>query len=155
MKKTTSKISLAVIVAVLLIATMHVISCTPKKMVYTEVLVWDSVRVTATAYNSLPSQTTAKHSNITAWGDTLKPGMKCIAVSRDLINKGLKHNTMVRIDTSSQIYLVKDKMPTRWRNRIDIYMGVDRPKALDWGRRKVMIYYVVKKDSILVVDKTP
>lgn len=65
---------------------------------------------------------------------------------------GLKHNTMVRIDTSSQIYLVKDKMHTRWRKKIDIYMGVDRAKAFEWGRKKVQLYYVVKKDSILIVD---
>ncbi len=154
MKKTTSKTYFTAISLFFLIATLQVISCTPKKKVYAEVLVWDSVKVTATAYNSLPSQTTALNSNITAWGDTLVPGMKTIAVSRDLIRKGLKHNTMVRIDTSSQIYLVKDKMPTRWRNRIDIYMGVDRAKAFEWGRRKVMMYYVVKKDSILVVDET-
>ncbi|ALM09162.1 hypothetical protein SB49_04240 [Sediminicola sp. YIK13] len=135
-----------------IVLTLHFSSCTPKKKVYAEVLVWDSIRVTATAYNSLPSQTTALHSNITAWGDTLRPGMKCIAVSRDLIKMGLKHNTMVRIDTSSQIYLVKDKMHTRWRKKIDIYMGVDRAKAIEWGRKKVQLYYVVKKDSILVVD---
>jgi 3D (Asp-Asp-Asp) domain-containing protein len=131
---------------------LYITSCSPKKKHYAEVLVWDSVRVTATAYNSLASQTTALHSNISAWGDSLQPGMKCIAVSRDLIRKGLKHNTIVRIDTSSQIYLVKDKMHTRWRNRIDIYMGVDRAKAFEWGRKKVMLYYVVKKDSILIVD---
>ncbi|WP_062054155.1 3D domain-containing protein [Sediminicola sp. YIK13] len=152
MQKSTRKTFLLAITSISIVLTLHFSSCTPKKKVYAEVLVWDSIRVTATAYNSLPSQTTALHSNITAWGDTLRPGMKCIAVSRDLIKMGLKHNTMVRIDTSSQIYLVKDKMHTRWRKKIDIYMGVDRAKAIEWGRKKVQLYYVVKKDSILVVD---
>ena len=154
MQKSTNNTFLYVVVLISIALSLQFTSCSPKKKVYAEVLVWDSIRVTATAYNSLPSQTTATHSNITAWGDTLYPGMKCIAVSRDLIRMGLKHNTMVRIDTSSQIYLVKDKMPTRWRKRIDIYMGVDRAKAFEWGRRKVQLYYVVKKDSILVDDKT-
>jgi 3D (Asp-Asp-Asp) domain-containing protein len=30
-------------------------------------------------------------------------------------------------------------MPSRWNNKIDIYMGKDRRKALDWGRRTVEI----------------
>lgn len=148
MQKTTPKIVLFLAMSISIV----VFSCTPNKKGYEEVLVWDSIRVTATAYNSLPSQTTALNSNISAWGDTLRPGMKSIAVSRDLIRMGLKHNTKVRIDTSSQIYLVKDKMHTRWGKKIDIYMGVDRVKALKWGRKKVMLYYVVKKDSILIED---
>ena len=152
MQKTTKKTLVFAITSISIVLTLHFSSCTPKKKVYAEVLVWDSIRVTATAYNSIPSQTTLLNSNITAWGDTLHPGMKCIAVSRDLIRMGLKHNTMVRIDTSSQIYLVKDKMHTRWRKKIDIYMGVDRAKAFEWGRKKVQLYYVVKKDSILIVD---
>ena len=152
MQKTTKKTLVFAITSISIVLTLHFSSCTPKKKVYAEVLVWDSIRVTATAYNSIPSQTTPLNSNITAWGDTLHPGMKCIAVSRDLIRMGLKHNTMVRIDTSSQIYLVKDKMHTRWRKKIDIYMGVDRAKAFEWGRKKVQLYYVVKKDSILIVD---
>lgn len=155
MQRPTYKMFLYTIAVISIILTLYLTSCSPKKKAYAEVLVWDSIRVTATAYNSLPSQTTALHSNITAWGDTLVPGMNCIAVSRDLIRMGLKHNTMVRVDTSSQIYLVKDKMHTRWRKRIDIYMGVDRAKAFEWGRKKVQLYYVVKKDSVLIVDQTP
>jgi 3D (Asp-Asp-Asp) domain-containing protein len=120
-----------------------------------DVYVWDSILVTATAYNSLPSQTTAISPNITAWGDTLFPGMKVIAVSRDLLAKGLKHNTKVRLDTFAGIYLVKDKMHTRWRKRVDIYMGTDRRKALNWGRRKLTLYYAVKKDSLATTAKAP
>lgn len=110
---------------------------------------WIPLQVTATAYNSVPGQTSHEHPTITAWGDSIKPGMKWIAVSRDLIRKGLKHNTMVKIDTFEGIYLVKDKMHPRWRNRIDIYMGENIKKAKEWGRRKIQIQYAVKKkDSI-------
>jgi 3D (Asp-Asp-Asp) domain-containing protein len=113
------------------------------------------MKVTATAYNSLPAQTSYIHPGITAWGDSLKPGMKCIAVSRDLIRKGLTHNTMVKIDGFEGVYLVKDKMHYRWRNKIDIYMGVDKEKALAWGRKKIEIQYAIKKDSTTLKKKNP
>ncbi|MGB5820566.1 MAG: hypothetical protein WBG90_13870 [Saonia sp.] len=119
-----------------------------------DVYVWKSLEVTATAYNSLSSQTD-KQPNIAAWGDTLKPGMKCIAISRDLLALGLKHNTMIKIDTFAGIYLVKDKMNRRWRNRIDIYMGESRKRARQWGRKKINIQYAIKKDSTLMETHTP
>ena len=109
---------------------------------------WVALQVTATAYNSLPYQTSYEHSAITAWGDSIKPGLKWIAVSRDLLKKGLGYNTMVKIDSFEGVYLVKDKMHSRWKNRIDIYMGENVDKAKDWGRRKVTIKYAVLKDSL-------
>lgn len=51
---------------------------------------WKTIHVTATAYNSLAYQTN-KNPNITAFGDSLKPGLKYIAVSRDLLKIGLTH----------------------------------------------------------------
>ena len=104
---------------------------------------WKEMKVTATAYNSLAYQTSS-NPHITAWGDSLIPGKKYIAVSRDLITLGLTHNTPVIIDGFDGIYWVKDKMHYRWRNRIDIYMGVDVKKAKEWGRRKVNIKYGIK-----------
>ena len=101
---------------------------------------WHSITVTVTAYNSLAYQTSSEP-NITAWGDSLLPGMKCIAVSRDLIKQGLKHNTPVKIDGFEGIFLVKDKMNRRWKNRIDIYMDNDVKKAKKWGKRKLKISY--------------
>lgn len=103
---------------------------------------WNSMVVTASAYNSLESQGVG-NVNITAFGDTLKPGMKSIAVSHDLIKKGLTHNTKVKINGLEGTYIVNDKMHSRWKNKIDIYMGVDREKALEWGRRKVEICFPV------------
>jgi 3D (Asp-Asp-Asp) domain-containing protein len=95
-------------------------------------------RVTATAYNSLPGQTDSRPTEA-AWGDTLKPGMKAIAVSSDLLSMGLTRNTRVKIEGLPGTYRVLDRMPSRWSNKIDIYMGKDRRKALDWGRRTVEI----------------
>ena len=97
-----------------------------------------SLTVTASAYNSLKGQTSGNPA-IGAWGDELKPGMKVIAVSRDLIKMGLKRNTRVTIDGLPGTYLVKDKMHRRWQRKIDIYMGNDVKAARQWGKRQVTI----------------
>ena len=95
---------------------------------------WQSINVAASAYNSLPAQTSAQPA-VAAWGDKLKPGMNAIAVSRDLIKKGLTHGTKVRIKGLPGVYIVRDKMAARWKNKIDIYMGRDKTAALEWGVR--------------------
>lgn len=97
--------------------------------------------VTATAFNSLPGQGHGEDHSLAAWGDTLVPGMKAIAVSRDLIAAGLDYGTAVKIEGLEGTWYVRDKMHARWRNKIDIYLGEDREEALRWGRRKVEIRY--------------
>lgn len=114
---------------------------------------WVPLTVTATAYNSVPGQTSNEHPEIAAWGDSITPGVKWIAVSRDLLKKGLSYNTLVKIDTFKGVYIVKDKMHPRWRNRIDIYMDLDIKKAREWGRRKIEIRYGVLKDSLNTFEK--
>jgi len=127
----------------LLLLSILLLSCSEKKDPY----LWKSLEVTATAYNSVPSQTQG-NPVIAAWGDSLKPGMRSIAVSRNLIALGLKHNTPIKIEGFDSIFLVKDKMHSRWRNRIDIYMGTDVQKAKTWGRKKLTIQYGILKDSL-------
>ena len=97
------------------------------------------IEVTATAYNSVESQTKAGDSTTAAWGDELSPGMKAIAVSRDLIQAGLDHNTTVKIEGLPGTYRVLDKLNKRWTNRIDIYMGNDVAQAKEWGKQTVEI----------------
>ncbi|SIQ48613.1 3D (Asp-Asp-Asp) domain-containing protein [Marinobacterium stanieri] len=99
------------------------------------------LKVMASAYNSVADQTNDQP-NITAWGDKLKPGMKVVAVSRDLIKKGLTHNTMIEIVGLPGRYRVLDKMHRRWDKKIDIYMGTDVDAALEWGVRPVEIRWV-------------
>jgi 3D (Asp-Asp-Asp) domain-containing protein len=100
-----------------------------------------SLRVTATAYTSHANQTDSTP-NIAAWGDRLSPGMKAIAVSRDLLKvHGLKHGQKVRIKGLKGEYAVLDKMNKRWTKKIDIYMGMNKRKAFKWGRRKVEILW--------------
>ena len=112
-----------------------------------DVYIWKEIKVKVTAYNSLRYQTSS-NPHITAWGDSLKPGMKYIAVSRDLIKRGLKHNTPVKIEGLDSIYLVKDKMHRRKRNQIDIYMGVDVRKAKKWGVQRLKIKYGILKSEM-------
>jgi 3D (Asp-Asp-Asp) domain-containing protein len=94
--------------------------------------------VTATAYNSVPEQTDSDPL-MAAWGDSLAPGMKVIAVSRDLIPVGLGRHTPVKIEGFPDVYIVLDKMNKRWEKRIDIYMGNDLEAARAWGARQVEI----------------
>jgi len=99
-----------------------------------------SLEVTATAYTSSVHETNSKP-HLGAWGDTLKPGTRAIAVSRDLIKLGLTHGRHVEIEGLPGKYKVLDKMGARWRKRIDIYMGKDVEKARAWGERKVVIQW--------------
>lgn len=103
-----------------------------------------SLRVTASAYTSSAGETDSTPT-LAAWGDTLKPGMKSIAVSRDLIAMGLTHNQVVRIEGFTGTYRVLDKMNKRWKKKIDIYMGNNVKKARQWGKQEVVIYWTKKK----------
>jgi len=117
------------------------VSCGEEKM-----YVWKSRVVKVSAYNSTVAQTDGLPT-LAAWSDTLVPGMKAIAVSRDLIPLGLDHNTQVKIEGLDGIFLVKDKMARRMRNKIDIYMGKDIEKAKEWGTQELKIQFRVKRDS--------
>ncbi|GAA4936869.1 3D domain-containing protein [Algibacter agarivorans] len=117
-----------------------IFGCKNDEPAFEDGYIWDSIDVTASAYNSLAYQTDSDP-NITAFGDSLKPGFKYIAVSRDLLRLGLKHNIPVKIEGLEGIYFVKDKMHSRWTKRIDIYMGIDVKAAKQWGRKRVCIDY--------------
>ncbi len=100
-----------------------------------------SLRVTATAYTSHGNQTDSTPF-LAAWNNHIHPGMKIIAVSRDLLTRfGMRNGTRVRIGGLRGYYRVRDKMNKRYRKRIDIYMGLDLRRALRWGRRSVVIYW--------------
>ena len=101
----------------------------------------DFIKATATAYTSSTKETDATP-YLAAWRNTLNPKVKSIAVSRDLLDIGLSNGMKVRIKGLEGEFLVLDKMNKRWKNRIDIYMGNDRKKALNWGKRKVVVYWI-------------
>ena len=103
-----------------------------------------SLLVTATAYNSIRAQTDSDP-NRAAWGDILKPGMKVIAVSPDLLELGLTRDVVVAIEGLPGEYRVLDKMARRWTHKIDIYMGEDVQAARNWGKRSVRIRWRARK----------
>ena len=102
----------------------------------------NTVTVWATAYNAVHEQTD-ETPHIGAWGDHLdqavQPGVRVIAVSPDLLEKGLKRGQRVRIQGLKGEFVVLDKMPRRWQNRIDIYMHKDLRAAKKWGKRRVKV----------------
>lgn len=99
------------------------------------------LRVVATAYTSHRRQTD-RTPFIAAWNNRLRPGVKAIAVSRDLIKRyGLKNGSRVKISGLKGYYRVRDKMNKRFKRKIDIYMGKNRRRALRWGRQNVTIYW--------------
>jgi|GEM_PF-5613033 len=108
-----------------------------------------SMWVTATAYCSRPEETNGDPF-IAAWSDRLNPKVKSIAVSRDLLDEGLQHRTKVWIEddgVESGPYLVLDKMNKRWKHRIDVYFGTDLKAALQFGKKRVRIFWKRDKDS--------
>lgn len=105
---------------------------------------WREMEVTVTAYNSVAWQTEG-NPHLAAWGDSLNPGLRAVAVSRDLIPIGLEHNSPVLIEGLTDTFWVKDKMNARFKKHIDIYMGDDVSKAREWGRRRLKIRYGILK----------
>ncbi len=91
------------------------------------------LRVTATAYSSHRGQTD-KTPFLAAWNNRLRPGMKIIAVSRDMLTRyGMRNGTKVRIGGLPGFYRVRDKMNKRYKKRIDIYMGTEQKKSIALG----------------------
>ena len=104
---------------------------TPKKNVLT---------VTASAYSSCKHETDSTPF-LAAWNNKLKPSVKSIAVSRDLLKLGLTNGTRIKISGLKGHYIVLDKMNKRWKKKIDIYMGCNNKRARKWGKRKVTIIW--------------
>ena len=108
----------------------------------------ETLEVTATAYTMAEAETKKGNIGLAAWGDQLEPGMKVIAVSRDLIDEGLTHGTEVQIEGLEGTFVVRDKMNRRWEQKIDIFMGRDRKRAREWGKREVTIRWVASAESL-------
>lgn len=106
-----------------------------------------SMEVTATAYTTRAVETKQGNIGLAAWGDRLKPGMKAIAVSRDLIDEGLTHKTEVRIEGLDGTYIVRDKMNKRWEKKIDVFMGENLEAAREWGKKTVTIHWTIPPEE--------
>jgi 3D (Asp-Asp-Asp) domain-containing protein len=95
------------------------------------------LQVSASAFNSVPAQTDAQP-RLTASGERLRPGLRALAVSRDLERAGLVFGTTVEIEGHGE-WVVLDRMAQRWRRKIDLYMGDDEAAAKRFGERQVTI----------------
>lgn len=93
--------------------------------------------VSASAYTSHASQTSGDPF-LAAWGNRLKPGSKVIAISRDLEKQGLRNGSKVQI-AGMGTFTVRDRMSSRWKNKVDLYMGTNHAKARAFGVRKLKI----------------
>jgi len=98
------------------------------------------LEVTSTAYNSVRGQTDGTPT-VTAFGIRLKPGMRIVAVSRDLEKMGLRNGVRLRISGLDGEWMVGDRMHERWTRKIDVYMGTDVKAARAFGKRRVKIYW--------------
>jgi len=127
----------------LLLGTLILTSCSSLQKLAQEKQ--QTLLVTATAFNSLPKQGQGD-ANMGAWGDRLTPGMNAIAVSADLLSLGLNRGTRVRIEGLRNEFVVLDRMPPKWKKRIDIYMGNDVNAARSWGKREVNIYWTISEE---------
>lgn len=110
------------------------------------------LRVTASAYTSCIRETDSTP-YLAAWNNRLKPSVKSIAVSRDLLKMGLKNGSLVTIDGLKGKYKVLDKMHKRWKKKIDIYMGCNSKKARRWGKRKVTIRWAKSPSELKLKGK--
>ena len=98
-----------------------------------------SMVVTVAAYNSVPSQPNSQPT-VAAWGDMLKPGMKVVATSRDLLHEGLSHGSVLRIEGFQGEYVVLDRTAARFTKRVDVYMGLDVETAKEFGVQQIRIF---------------
>lgn len=98
------------------------------------------IRVTATAYNSVVEQCDADPW-IAAWNDRLVPGMKIIAISRNLERLGLTRGVRVYIEELDEWFVVMDRMNRRWKDRIDIWMEEDISSARRFGKKHLTIVW--------------
>jgi 3D (Asp-Asp-Asp) domain-containing protein len=101
-----------------------------------------SLTVNAMAYTSCSpkkSKRTPQRAPRGAWGDTLTPDVKAVAVSPDLLEMGLDRGDVIKIEGLPGEYKVLDVMHSRHDKTIDIFYGNDKCGAMEWGKRTLTI----------------
>ncbi|MCE2390022.1 MAG: hypothetical protein J4G09_00890 [Proteobacteria bacterium] len=76
-----------------------------------------------------------------AWGDQLHPGLKAVAVSEELISRGLGHRSEVRVEGLPGSYTVLDRLGPEAKVDLSVYVGVETRASRAWGPRRVRIYW--------------
>lgn len=98
-----------------------------------------ALRVQAMAYTGGCSPKKSKRTTRGAWGDTLSPNIKAVAVSPDLLEMGLDRGDVISIEGLPGQYKVLDVMHGRHDKSIDIFYGDDQCGAMQWGKRTLTI----------------
>jgi 3D (Asp-Asp-Asp) domain-containing protein len=95
--------------------------------------------IVVTGYASAPAETDSTPS-VTASMTRVRPG--CLALSRDLLRTFTRNAPFDFGDwvvlPGVGIFIVQDTMHERWERRGDIWFP-DRPSALRWGTRRVLV----------------
>jgi 3D (Asp-Asp-Asp) domain-containing protein len=104
------------------------------------------MKVLVSCYNPHDPKQTGSIKTITSSGYKIKPNDKVIAVSHDLLKKGFKINSSVKIENLDGIYRIKDTMPKHRRNSIDISifepsisLKENKKKAIEFGVKRLYI----------------
>lgn len=105
----------------------------------------NSKSVKISAYTSHENQTDDSPF-VAAWNNKLSPSKhkkRIIAVSRDLLKDGLEDGEKVILKFENKMYLVevRDKMNKRWRDKVDLYFGVDHEAAMKFGVKQGKIIW--------------
>jgi len=65
--------------------------------------------------------------------------VRALAVSDDLFESGLGFGARVEIEGLPGEWIVMDRMHSRWRRKIDVYLGSDLEAAKHFGKKRVRI----------------
>ena len=94
--------------------------------------------VTVTAYTSASDETSGDPET-GAWSNPLTSNT--VAVSPDLIARGLDDGTTVAVEGFDHDFEVRDKTADDLHNTIDIYMGKDAERARQFGEKRLRIWW--------------
>ncbi|WP_423822742.1 hypothetical protein V5738_02045 [Salinisphaera sp. SPP-AMP-43] len=94
--------------------------------------------VTVTAYTSAPSETSGDP-DTGAWSNKLTSNT--VAISPDLLARGLDDGTTVAVEGFDHDFEVRDKTADDLHNTIDIYMGKDTERAQQFGEKRLRIWW--------------
>jgi len=65
--------------------------------------------------------------------------VRALAVSDDLFESGIGFGARVEIEGLPGEWIVMDRMHSRWRRKIDVYLGNDLEAAKRFGKKRVRI----------------
>ena len=98
------------------------------------------VVVKVSCYNPRDVKQTGNSKGITSSGHRFELGDNIIAISPDLVKKGFKDNTVVKIQGFDEHFIIKDRMGNQTKNSIDIAISDKdlnkherKKKAIDFG----------------------